>query len=114
MILFFNNNTTKGDNMKKSTIEKLLIEHDLDIEKQNDKEMIQFVYTLLKERTLDPSGDFDKAGRFYAEHDDLIAVREPSRAWPYSHMLACRTKKYVKKVKEKFDCSNVFELINLV
>ena len=81
---------------------------------KTQKEIITTVYTMLKEREIHPSGTFDKAGRFYAEHDDLISVRTPSRAYPYSHMTACRTRKYVKKVCEKFECKTVAELSALV
>lgn len=68
---------------------------------------IDIVYGMLKSRQIHPSGKFDNAGRFYATHSDLIRVRPPSRAYPYSHMTACRTKKYVKAVAEKFGCEDV-------
>ena len=74
------------------------------------KEIINTVYQQLKNRQLHPSGEFDKAGRFYATNDDLINVRTPSRSWPFSEMVACRTKKYVKKVAEKFGCETVGSL----
>ncbi len=74
------------------------------------KEIINEVFLELKERNIHPSGSFDNAGRFYAEHQDLVDVREPSRSWPLSQMKACRTKKYVKKVCEKFDCTSVDQL----
>lgn len=72
--------------------------------------IINEIYQLLKIRKINPSGTFDNAGRFYAANSDLINVRTPSRAWPYSQMVACRTKKYVKKVCEKFNCQTVEEL----
>lgn len=74
------------------------------------KEIINEVYQELKNRDIHPTGEFDKAGRFYAEHDDLINVRSPTRSWPFSQMQACRTKKYVKAVAEKFNCKNADEL----
>jgi hypothetical protein len=74
------------------------------------KEIIQSVYESLKSRELHPTGKFDKAGRWYAKNGDLIDVREPTRAWPYSEMTACRTKKYVKAVCEKFGCETEAEL----
>lgn len=67
---------------------------------------------MLKNREIHPSGNFDKQGRFYAENADLIDVRTPSRDYPYSQMTACRTLKYVKKVAEKFNCSNINDLIH--
>ena len=71
---------------------------------------IKEVYQELKDRVINPAGTFDKGGRFYAENADLISVRTPSRAYPYSHMTACRTLKYCKKVAEKFGCKNAEEL----
>jgi hypothetical protein len=70
-------------------------------------EIINEVYLQLKNREIHPSGTFDSAGRFHAANSDLISVRAPSRAWPFSHMVACRTKKYVKAVCEKFSCFTV-------
>lgn len=64
--------------------------------------MVEAVYLLLKDRDINPKGKFDKAGRWYAENSDLISVREPSRAYPFSQMVACRTRKYVQAVYEKF------------
>jgi hypothetical protein len=77
-------------------------------------EMIKKVYDMLKNREIHPSGEFDKGGRWYAKNSDLINVRSPSRAWPYSQMLACRTLKYVKKVYDKYKPKNLKELISLV
>jgi len=78
------------------------------------KEDMKDVYEMLKNRLIHPSGTFDKSGRFYAANDDLINVRTPSRAWPFSHMMACRTLKYVKKVAEKFDCETKEDLIKMI
>tara|TARA_R110002020_G_scaffold247905_1_gene461937 strand:- start:272 stop:532 length:261 start_codon:yes stop_codon:yes gene_type:complete len=74
------------------------------------KEAIQEVYQQLKNRAIHPSGEFDNGGRWYSSNQDLISVRTPSRAWPYSEMTACRTKKYVGKVWEKFGCKTKAEL----
>jgi hypothetical protein len=78
------------------------------------KEIINRVYNELKNRTIHPSGKFDNGGRWYAEHSELISVRRPSRAYPYSEMCACRTKKYVRAVQEAFDCETYDELKNRV
>lgn len=77
------------------------------------KEMVQQVYEMLKNRSINPSGSFESSSttsRWHATHDDLINVREPSRAYPWSEMAACRTKKYVKAVQEKYNCETVEEL----
>ena len=36
------------------------------------KYMINEVYKLLKNRTINPDGTFDSAGRFYLKNNDLI------------------------------------------
>jgi hypothetical protein len=77
---------------------------------QEKKDMINQIYQELKERMIHPSGKFDNGGRWYAENADLISCRTPSRAWPYSEMQACRTKKYVTKVAEKYNCKTTEEL----
>lgn len=77
-------------------------------------EIIKQVATMLKNREIHPSGTFDNGGRFYATNDDLISVRTPSRAFPYSQLMACRTIKYVAKVAEKFNCKSKEELLKHV
>lgn len=46
-----------------------------------------------------PAGTFDKQGRWYPaeneERDCCMAIRRPTRRWPYSLMLHCRTRKHV-------------------
>ena len=56
------------------------------------------IYHELKGRQIHPQGSFDDSGRFYTSNSDLINVRTPSRAYPFSEMQACRTRKYVTKV----------------
>jgi hypothetical protein len=70
------------------------------------RDFIREVYQELKDRVINPSGTFDKAGRWYSDNPDLIAVRSQSRAYPYSEMAACRTLKYVVAVAEKFNCKS--------
>ena len=66
---------------------------------------INNIYEKLKNREINPRGHFDSGGRWYAKNDDLVAcIREPSRNWPYSKMIACRSLKYVIKVIEKHKC----------
>jgi hypothetical protein len=77
---------------------------------KTDQNIINIVYNELQNRNLHPTGEFDKKGRWYAANDDLINVRSPSAAWPYSQMTACRSKKYVKKVAEKYGCETLEQL----
>jgi hypothetical protein len=63
------------------------------------KAIVAIVYGLRNSRREHPEGSFDKAQRFYpsAREDadgDGTNVRSPSRAWPYSYMLRCRTRQH--------------------
>lgn len=78
------------------------------------KEDIKEVYLSLKEREIHPTGTFDKQGRWYAKHRELICVRSPSKAYPYSELLACRTHKYVEAIAEKCQPTTIEELRRLV
>ncbi len=52
-----------------------------------------------KHRMFNPTGTFDKAGRWYPDEserrDCCRQVRSPSRRFPYSLMVHCRTIKHV-------------------
>jgi len=60
---------------------------------------IQTVYIARRDRLTNPAGKFDNAGRWYptaAEDCGVSAtLRSPSRAYPYSYMVGCRTRKHV-------------------
>jgi len=75
---------------------------------------IKLVYKMLQDRLIHPSGSFDSKKRFTAFNDDLINVRSPSARWPNSHMVACRTLKYVTAVSEKYNCLTIADLISKV
>lgn len=52
-------------------------------------------FALRQARIEHPEGSFDNAGRFYPSDDEDCGVtsyiRSPSRSWPNSYMLACRS-----------------------
>lgn len=77
-------------------------------------ESIKVVFLELQLRRRHPSGSYDNAGRWYADNSSLIDVRRPTRAWPYSQMVACRSLKYVTRVAYAFCCRNIQELRNRV
>lgn len=56
-------------------------------------------YLSRRERRTHPVGTFDKAGRWYPKGNektaDCAVIRPPSRAYPYSLMLHCRTAAHV-------------------
>lgn len=66
------------------------------------KSDIQFVYEALRDRVIHPDGKFDNAGRWYpSEAEDCgisRVIRTPSRAYPYSYLVACRTRKHVTQL----------------
>jgi len=51
----------------------------------------------LSNRATHPDGDFDKAGRWYPHHKCACCshIRAPSRAYPYSLLVHCRTAEHV-------------------
>jgi hypothetical protein len=61
------------------------------------------VYVARQRRAVHPQGQFDSAGRWYpyakTEHRRCCdQIRSPSRRWPYSLMLHCRTAKHVARL----------------
>jgi hypothetical protein len=61
------------------------------------------VYVARQHRAVHPLGEFDSAGRWYPyarwEHRSCCeGIRCPSRRWPYSLMLHCRTAKHVARL----------------
>lgn len=57
-----------------------------------------------KDRLEHPEGKFDRASRWYPsdqeEQDCCKDIRRPSRNYPYSLMLNCRTKKHIANLYE--------------
>jgi hypothetical protein len=51
----------------------------------------------LHHRVLNPDGSFDKQGRWYPDIQcpHCASIRAPSRAFPYSLLVHCRTAKHV-------------------
>lgn len=85
----------------------------IDINKQTStlsKDAIKSVYMSLKNRDENPRGEFDKNGRFYIIDSDLLNVRSPSIAYPYSQMNAARTAKFVKLLVNKYKCNTIDDL----
>ena len=54
-------------------------------------------YLDLRDRRADPEGTFDRGGRWHPAETLACcgAIRTPSRAWPYSYLLHCRTVAHV-------------------
>ncbi len=59
-------------------------------------------YLRRRDRLEHPTGNFDRAGRFYVAEDEkcdcCIGIRSPSARFPYSQMLHARTAKHVAAV----------------
>lgn len=66
------------------------------------KSEISHIYGLRQSRAEHPDGKFDKAGRWYPSDEEsqdcCDTVRSPSRGWPYSLMLHCRTRKHITQL----------------
>lgn len=66
---------------------------------QQIKSLVQGIYEARRDRQVNPEGHFDGAGRWYPTDREDAGVsrtlRSPSRAWPYSYMVGCRTRKHV-------------------
>ena len=57
-----------------------------------------------KSRRTHPAGTFDNANRWYPtneeECDCCATIRSPSRAYPYSLMVHCRTAKHIANLND--------------
>jgi hypothetical protein len=67
---------------------------------------VEEVYKSRQDRQTHPDGKFDKQGRWYPSEAEWVdeccrGIRSPSRAWPYSYMVHCRTKKHVENLLKK-------------
>ena len=70
------------------------------------KTLVQGIYEARRDRVVNPEGRFDGGGRWYpSEAEDADGdgsrTRRPSRAWPYSYMLRCRTRQHVRVLVER-------------
>lgn len=92
-----------------SALKAALVEHNAQAVAVSAED-IKSVYLALKNREHNPSGKFDKSGRFYITDYDLVDCREPSSKYPYSQMNAARSAKFVKALAEKYKCKNKQEL----
>ena len=59
-------------------------------------------YTARRDRLNHPSGGCDSGGRWYPDESEhrwcCSHIRQPSRGWPWSLMLHCRTAEHVAEV----------------
>ena len=64
------------------------------------KAEVELAYLARKFRIAHPRGRKDNAGRWYpgAAEGGTPNVRSPSRAWPWSYMVACRTRKWCEQL----------------
>jgi hypothetical protein len=83
---------------------------------KKSKKIVNSVYEQLKNRDIHPAGEFDSGGRYYA-HDNLrdcFSARSPSKAWPYSELTACRSRKFVTNVLSKYNIKSEKNLLDVV
>lgn len=68
------------------------------------KQEVQRLYESRRDRLSHPEGHFDKVRRWEPspfECCDCCTVRSPSRAYPYSLLVHCRTLKHVRNLYRK-------------
>jgi hypothetical protein len=73
-------------------------------------------YIARRERWEHPQGEFDAGGRWYpspSEGLDTRCYRTPSRRWPYSYMLACRTVKHCAYLEHADDLTLVRRIVRI-
>lgn len=68
--------------------------------------LVKKAYEARRDRDAHPEGRFDRARRWYPSEiedadGDGTCVRSPSRAWPYSYMLRCRTRQHCRVLVER-------------
>jgi hypothetical protein len=71
---------------------------------RRSKKLVTLAYLARRHRLVNPRGTFDDAGRWYdgpEEGPRHPNVRAPSYQWPYSYMLACRTRKWCMQLPIK-------------
>ena len=73
--------------------------------KQQTTTIAHALYELRRDRLMHPRGTFDKGGRWYPSADEECDcchhIRTPSRSWPYSMLMHCRTFKHCKQLVAK-------------
>ena len=68
--------------------------------------LTKIIYDDRRNRRVNPEGRFDAAGRWYPStredaDGDGSKTRSPSRSWPSSYMLRCRTKQHCRALAER-------------
>ena len=60
-----------------------------------------YMWRALQDRRVHPAGSFDSAGRWYPAVEEKCEVcdriRSPSRAYPYSYLVHCRSYEHVAR-----------------
>jgi hypothetical protein len=72
---------------------------------QEKREWITDVYEMRRTRAVNPEGEIDDGSRWHPskrENPDgsVNQCRSPSRAWPYSYLVHCRTRKHCRVLVE--------------
>ena len=74
-------------------------------------------YLLRKYRYEHPTGGFDNAGRWYpCKSEGLLTQyhRTPSRQWPYSYLLACRSMEHCAQLEGEATDATLVRSLNLI
>jgi hypothetical protein len=72
---------------------------------KKEKDIINAIFSSRQDRKSHPDGKFDNAKRWYPSDrekcDCCGNVRGPSRTFPFSYMVHCRTKKHIEELVKK-------------
>ena len=79
------------------SFEKAALKRLAKIENQKTAIDAAHVYNRLKDRGMNPAGEFDSGGRFYLRKKCAccVGIRKPSRTYPYSEMVHGRSAVHV-------------------
>lgn len=68
-------------------------------------------YLRRKHREENPHGSFDNSGRWYPSESErqpcCSCIRAPSRGYPYSYLVHCRTAEHISWLSKVFDTSAI-------
>lgn len=72
---------------------------------KEERALIKATYEARRDRIEHPDGRTDNGGRWYPSDEERCEccayVRSPSRAYPWSYMLHCRTRVHVQQLLKK-------------
>ena len=79
------------------------------------QQIVDRIYQDRKNRIAHPDGTFDSGGRWYPSEWEVCEccqnVRTPSRSYPYSQLVHCRTKKHIRNLAKNHGIKGLIPLL---